>query len=51
MEVVDALYSGYGETSGGGMRAGHQDPLFEEGNAWLDRNFPKLDSIITARVR
>jgi homoserine O-acetyltransferase len=51
MEVVDALYSGYGEASGGGMRAGHQDPLFEEGNAWLDRNFPKLDSIITARVR
>jgi homoserine O-acetyltransferase len=51
MEVVDALYSGYGEASGGGMRAGHQDPLFDEGNAWLDRNFPKLDSIITARLQ
>jgi peptidyl-prolyl cis-trans isomerase A (cyclophilin A) len=25
MDVVDALYSGYGEASGGGMRAGHQD--------------------------
>lgn len=51
MEVVDSLYSGYGETSGGGMRAGHQDALFDEGNAWLDRNFPKLDSILTARLR
>ncbi|HEX3108856.1 MAG TPA: peptidylprolyl isomerase [Thermoanaerobaculia bacterium] len=51
MDVVDSLYSGYGESSGGGMRAGHQDALFEEGNAWLDRNFPKLDAIVTARLR
>lgn len=51
MEVVDKLYSGYGETSGGGMRAGHQDRMFEEGNAWLDRNFPKLDKLIRARVQ
>jgi len=50
MEVVDALYSGYGETSGGGMRAGHQDRLFEEGNAYLNREFPKLDFIVRARV-
>ncbi len=50
MDVVDALYSGYGESSGGGMRAGHQDPLFEQGNAWLDRNFPKLDAIVKARL-
>ena len=26
MDVVEKIYSGYGETSGGGMRAGHQDP-------------------------
>ncbi|HEV8436422.1 MAG TPA: peptidylprolyl isomerase [Thermoanaerobaculia bacterium] len=51
MEVVDSLYSGYGESSGGGMRAGHQDALFEEGNAWLDRSFPKLDSIVKTRLR
>jgi peptidyl-prolyl cis-trans isomerase A (cyclophilin A) len=51
MEVVDSLYSGYGEAAGGGMRAGHQDDLFEEGNAWLERNFPKLDSIITVWVK
>ena len=25
MDVVEKLYSGYGEKSGGGMRAGHQD--------------------------
>ena len=50
MDVVDSLYSGYGEASGGGMRAGYQDELFAGGNAWLERNFPKLDSIITARV-
>jgi len=51
MDVVDSLYSGYGESAGGGMRAGHQDKLFDEGNAWLDRNFPKLDSIVRARLR
>ncbi len=39
MEVVEKLYSGYGENSGGGMRAGHQDKMFEEGNASLDRDF------------
>jgi len=51
MDAVDALYSGYGETSGGGMRAGHQDQLFSSGNAWLESSFPKLDYIITARLQ
>jgi homoserine O-acetyltransferase len=50
MDVVDALYSGYGENSGGGIRAGRQDRLFEEGNAWLDRDFPRLDKLIRATV-
>ena len=50
MDVVDSLYSDYGEASGGGMRAGHQDALFAGGNGWLDRNFPKLDSIVRARL-
>ncbi len=45
MEVVDKLYSGYGETAGGGMRAGHQDALFAGGNAYLVRAFPRLDYI------
>ncbi len=50
MDVVLKLYTGYGETSGGGMRAGHQDKLFEEGNPYLDREFPKLDHLIRARI-
>jgi len=50
MAVVDSLYSGYGERSGGGMRAGRQGKLFEEGNAYLDRDFPLLDRLLTARV-
>ena len=51
MEVVDRLYSGYGEGSGGGMRAGGQDPMFAEGNAWLDARFPKLDRLVRVGVR
>jgi homoserine O-acetyltransferase len=50
MEVVDRLHSGYGKKSGGGMRAGQQARLFAEGNAWLDRAFPKLDKLIRATV-
>ncbi len=50
MDVVDKLYNGYGERSGGGMRAGKQAKLFEEGNAYLDREFPMLDKLIRARV-
>jgi peptidyl-prolyl cis-trans isomerase A (cyclophilin A) len=48
MEVVDAWYSDYAETSGGGIRAGHQDQAFKEGNAFFDREFPKLDRIASA---
>ena len=50
MDVVEKLYSGYGEQSGGGMRAGRQAKLFEEGNAYLDREFPQLDRLIRARI-
>lgn len=50
MEGVDRLYSGYGEQSGGGMRAGKQRRLFEEGNAYLDREWPNLDKLVRARV-
>ena len=50
MEVVDSLYAGYGEAAGGGMRAGRQDSLFAGGNAWLARNFPRLDFILRATV-
>jgi homoserine O-acetyltransferase len=50
MEVVERLYSSYGEHSGGGMRAGHQDQIFEGGNAYLDREYPKLDKLVRATI-
>lgn len=50
MEVVDRLYAGYGEEAGGGMRGGRQGPIEAEGNAWLDRHYPLLDRILTARI-
>lgn len=50
MEIVDVLYSGYGEEAGGGMRGGKQDKMFAGGNSYLDREFPKLDRLIRARI-
>ncbi|MFL6234763.1 MAG: peptidylprolyl isomerase [Thermoanaerobaculia bacterium] len=50
MEVVDRLYAGYGEGSGGGMRGGKQGEMLKGGNAWLDANFPKLDRLLRARI-
>ena len=50
MDVADALNSEYGETAGGGIRAGRQQPLFDGGNAFLDREFPRLDRLLHARV-
>lgn len=51
MEVADALYADYGEAAGGGIRAGKQDVLFSQGNAYLTREFPKLDYIRTATIQ
>lgn len=50
MDVVDRLYSGYGEDAGGGLRLGKQDRMLNEGNKHLDADFPKLDRLISARV-
>jgi homoserine O-acetyltransferase len=50
MDVVEKLYSGYGEHSGGGMRAGHQDAMFAGGNPYLDRAYPKLDKLVRATL-
>jgi cyclophilin family peptidyl-prolyl cis-trans isomerase len=50
MDVADALYSDYGEQAGGGIRAGKQDPVFEGGNEYLKRNFPRLDYIVRATI-
>ena len=50
MDVVDALYAGYGESSGGGMRQGRQGPLLKGGNAFMDREYPRLDRIVRVVV-
>jgi homoserine O-acetyltransferase len=50
MNVVDSLYSGYGENSGSGMRQGRQGPIEQGGNAYLDREYPLLDKLIRACV-
>ena len=43
IDNADALFSGYGERAGGGIRAGKQDPVFDGGNGYLRREFPRLD--------
>jgi len=45
MDVVDSFYSGYGESA-----SGAQQTIQEQGNAFLDRQFPKLDRIIKATI-
>jgi peptidyl-prolyl cis-trans isomerase A (cyclophilin A) len=45
MDVLQQLYSGYADTP-----TSHQDEITKQGNAYLDKNFPKLDSIKTAKV-
>jgi peptidyl-prolyl cis-trans isomerase A (cyclophilin A) len=45
MSVVDALYSGYG-----GAPSDQQPQIAAEGNAFLNRTYPKLDFVKTARV-
>lgn len=49
MAVVERLYAGYGEDAGGGMRGGRQGPVFEGGNAYLDRAYPRLDRLLRVR--
>jgi cyclophilin family peptidyl-prolyl cis-trans isomerase len=50
MQVLDSLYSGYGENSGAGVRQGRQGPLETGGNAYMDREFPLLDRTIRVTV-
>jgi homoserine O-acetyltransferase len=50
MEVADRLNAEYGESAGGGIRGGKQEPIFQGGNAYLKQRFPKLDFIKRAVV-
>jgi cyclophilin family peptidyl-prolyl cis-trans isomerase len=49
MEVVDKLYSGYGEGAPAG-RGPDQQQVGMRGRAYLEKSFPKLDVIKTATV-
>lgn len=50
MDVADVLNAEYGESAGGGIRAGKQDPIFQGGNWYLEERFPHLDFIKRAVV-
>jgi peptidyl-prolyl cis-trans isomerase A (cyclophilin A) len=49
MDVVKQLYSGYGEGAPSG-RGPDQGTISSQGKAYLDKNFPNLDSIKTAVI-
>lgn len=49
MDVVDQLYADYGEGAPSGMGP-DQDRIEKEGNAYLNKDFPKLDYIKSARI-
>jgi len=49
MDVVDGLYKGYGEGAPGGAGPA-QGRIQAEGNAYLKKDFPKLDFTKTAKV-
>ena len=49
MEVVDSLYSGYGDGPPEG-RGPDQGMIQTQGNSYLESKFPRLDYIKTARI-
>ena len=49
MNVVESLYNGYGETAPTG-KGPQMTPLYSEGNAYLEKEFPKMDYIKTASI-
>lgn len=49
MEVVDSLFKGYGEGAPRG-KGPYQGRIHAEGNAYLKREFPKLDWITAASI-
>jgi len=49
MDVVDKFYSGYGEGAPSG-RGPEQGKVQAQGNAYLNKDFPKLDYIKKATI-
>lgn len=49
MDVVDSIYSGYGEGAPSGNGPA-QHLIQQQGNAYLEKNFPKLDYIESATI-
>jgi peptidyl-prolyl cis-trans isomerase A (cyclophilin A) len=49
MDVVDGVYKGYGEGAPGGAGP-NQGRIQAEGNAYLNRDFPKLDWVKEAKI-
>jgi len=49
MEVVESLYTGYGEGAPGGAGP-DQGEIEKQGKTYLDKGWPKLDSIKTATI-
>lgn len=45
MDVVQGLYGGYAD-----QPTNHQDEITNQGNVYLQKNFPKLDSIKSAKI-
>lgn len=50
MDIVEGLYSGYGEMKEMNGAGPSQTLLMNQGKPYLDKNFPKLDSIKSATV-
>jgi peptidyl-prolyl cis-trans isomerase A (cyclophilin A) len=50
MGVVQKLYSGYGDMRSMGGKGPDQGPVVAQGKAYLDKNFPSLDSIKSATI-
>jgi peptidyl-prolyl cis-trans isomerase A (cyclophilin A) len=50
MDIVEKFYAGYGEGSDMGGKGPTQSRIAREGKPYLDKEFPKLDSIKTATI-
>ena len=49
MDVVDSIYSGYGEGAPSG-KGPEQGKIITQGNAYLEKDFPKLDCIKSTAI-